>query len=138
MQILLQKLPVHNWLSFLFFSNFFMVFTDKNNQYTSRFLGFSIVVSNTTNPRGGVVCFRDTKLNRSTIPAVFDIDCHVTGRYVIYYNERNPELGYPKDYSQFAYAELCEVEVYGIYCFFFDENKQKERNNLPISCSTIL
>ena len=91
-----------------------MVFTDKNNQYTSRFLGFSIVVSNTTNPRDGVVCFRDTKLNRSTIPAVFDIDCHVTGRYVIYYNERNPELSYPQDYSQFAYAELCEVEVYGM------------------------
>ena len=96
-----------------FFSNFLMVFTDKNNQYPSRFLGFSIVVSNTTNPRDGVECFRDTKLNRSTIPAVFDIDCHVTGRFVIYYNERNPELGYPQDYSQFAYAELCEVEVYG-------------------------
>ncbi|XP_078330401.1 uncharacterized protein LOC111110994 [Crassostrea virginica] len=111
---------------------------DKNNQYPSRFPGFSIVVSNTTNPRDGVVCFRDTTLNRSTIPAVFDIDRHVTGRYVIYYNERNPELGYPKDYSHFVYAELCEVEVYGIYCFFFDENKQKQRNNLPISCSTIL
>ena len=78
-----------------------------------------------------MVCFRDTKLNRSTIPAVFDIDCHVAGRFVIYYNERNPQLGYPQDYSQFAYAELCEVEVYG-KCW--KQTKKKEINNLSISC----
>lgn len=41
-----------------------------------------------------------------------NITCVTHGRYVIYYNNRTSLL-YPSDYSQHAYTELCEVEVYG-------------------------
>ena len=95
------------------------VFTDQHNGYTAQFLGFSIIVSNTTDIRHGVVCFRETEDNRSTIPAVFDIDCHETGRYVFYYNERIPSFGYPHGYSEFAHADICEIEVYGTLDFSY-------------------
>lgn len=39
-------------------------------------------------------------------------------RYVIYYNERLPGITHPKDYSQYAFADLCEVEVFGKFIFF--------------------
>lgn len=42
-----------------------------------------------------------------------DIFCSVVGRYVIYYNERLPGIAYQEHYSQYAFADLCEVEVYG-------------------------
>lgn len=41
-----------------------------------------------------------------------NITCVTHGRYVIYYNNRTSLL-YPSDYSQYAYTELCEIEVYG-------------------------
>uniref|UniRef100_A0A8W8NTP0 Tyrosine-protein kinase receptor Tie-1 n=1 Tax=Magallana gigas TaxID=29159 RepID=A0A8W8NTP0_MAGGI len=86
---------------------------DIKNGYTSRFLGFSVYVSNTTVRTDGKLCFKDTSFNRTTVPAILNITCIVHGKYVIYYNERLPNGGYPIYYSPDAHNELCEVEVYG-------------------------
>ncbi|XP_078330738.1 uncharacterized protein LOC144624704 [Crassostrea virginica] len=80
--------------------------------YTSRFLGFSLYVSNTTNKSEGTLCFKDSKFNLSTILAVLNIPCPMSGQYVIYYNERLQGVTYPDEYSTYAYNELCEVEVF--------------------------
>ena len=83
------------------------------NSFTKTFLGFAIYVSNSTQKSEWKMCFKDTNYNASTIPAVVNITCRMHGRFVIYYNERLPGSIYPKDYSEFAFNELCEVEVYG-------------------------
>ncbi|XP_065943607.1 uncharacterized protein [Magallana gigas] len=83
------------------------------NYLSKGFLGFSIIVSNTTDHKKGVLCFHDKKYNITTIPPVVDILCSVVGRYVTYYNERLPLQTYPKNYSRYAYVDLCEIEVYG-------------------------
>lgn len=75
--------------------------------------GFSIIISNTTNPKNGVVCYHDRQDATHTIPSQVDIFCSIVGRYVIYYNERLPGITYKENYSQYAFADLCEVEVYG-------------------------
>nr|XP_034318991.1 uncharacterized protein LOC117687041 [Crassostrea gigas] len=86
---------------------------DKSNDFTKKLLGFSIIVSNTTDRRDGVVCYQDTQYTASTIPDKVEIFCSVIGRFVFYYNERLPGIRYPKDYSKYAYGDLCEIEVSG-------------------------
>lgn len=81
--------------------------------YTRFFLGFSVYISNTSSRFEGLLCFKDTNFTKDTIPAVFTTICPVHGQYVIYYNERLPEVTYPKEYSIYAEINLCEVEVYG-------------------------
>uniref|UniRef100_K1RB57 Uncharacterized protein n=1 Tax=Magallana gigas TaxID=29159 RepID=K1RB57_MAGGI len=86
---------------------------DKSSDFTKKLLGFSIIVSNTTDRRDGVVCYQDTQYTASTIPDKVEIFCSVIGRFVFYYNERLPGIRYPKDYSKYAYGDLCEIEVSG-------------------------
>ncbi|XP_078329068.1 uncharacterized protein LOC144623940 isoform X2 [Crassostrea virginica] len=84
---------------------------DGDNIYSPFFLGFSIYISNTTNKKDGVLCFKDINHTRATIPNPVNITCLYHGRFVFYYNNRT-HLPYPVGYSAFAYNSICEVEVY--------------------------
>lgn len=77
--------------------------------------GFFLYISNTTSKEDGCLCFHEIQNKTNTPLEDQSIKCHVHGRYVIYYNERRPDVEYPIYYSKFAYVELCEVEVYGEY-----------------------
>lgn len=95
-----------------------------DNGFTKRFLGFSMYVSNSTDRTKGKLCFKDTGFTINTIPAVLNITCFAHGQYVIYYNERLQGVTYPDDYSEWAFNELCEVEVFGeIKKIFYSQGK---------------
>lgn len=45
--------------------------------------------------------------------------CVVEGQYVIYYNERLGKRRIREDFSENAFNDLCEVEVYGKFYFIW-------------------
>ena len=89
--------------------------------FTSRLAGFFLYVSNTTSKQDGHLCFHEIQTVNGTPSEDQRIHCSVHGQYVIFYNERRPNVTYPSYYSEFAYYELCELEVYGevFFCFHY-------------------
>lgn len=86
---------------------------EANKVYIDRMAGFYVYVSNTTSKTGGYLCHHDKTTDQNMLSEDQRINCTIQGRYVIYYNERRQDVQYPRFYSEYAYNELCEVEVYG-------------------------
>lgn len=95
-----------------------IMFISDPNYYVKRMAGFYLYVSNTTSKDQGHLCYKDE--SRGSPPLNQDIHCSIYGRYVIYYNERSHTNNFSY-LSQYAYNELCEVEVYGecIHMFIY-------------------
>ncbi|XP_062614716.1 multiple epidermal growth factor-like domains protein 10, partial [Saccostrea cucullata] len=101
-----------------------------------RFAGFSLYISNTTKKEDGSLCYKD---GPDLPPLDFNTTCVGNARYVIFYNERLPEVVYPKEYAMSSFTELCEVivlgclkeGVYGVDCDLqCPENCQEKRCNI--------
>lgn len=73
--------------------------------------GFSLYVSNTTSTKHRFLCYKDQSIGTPSVDQT--IPCSIYGRYVIYYNERSRYS--PSYFSQYAYNELCELQVFGEY-----------------------
>lgn len=70
-----------------------------------RLSGYTLFISNSSNPKYDRLCYEDRPPTYHP-NVVQNITCGMTGRYVVFFNERaKPE----------AYVELCEVEVFGKY-----------------------
>ena len=94
------------------------MFSGPENIFTQGFLGFSVYVSNTTERADGILCYKDTNFTVYTIPPVINITCIEHAQYVMYYNERLEE-NTNQGFSEYAFNDICEVEVYGEFYLFF-------------------
>ena len=84
--------------------------------------GFFLYISNTTFRKDYHLCFHEIQRVKGTPSEDQRINCSVHGRYVVYYNERLSTENYPSYFSDWAFYELCELEVYGN--FFFTSNNE--------------
>nr|XP_022311210.1 uncharacterized protein LOC111116507 [Crassostrea virginica] len=77
-----------------------------------RFAGFSLYISNTGDRESSSLCYKD---GPELPPLNFTTTCTLSGRYVIFYNERLVGVTYPVGYEVVAsvFMELCEVTVNG-------------------------
>ncbi|XP_062607064.1 multiple epidermal growth factor-like domains protein 10 [Saccostrea cucullata] len=86
-----------------------ILFKDYGEEYVlrqrSRFAGFSLYLSNSSNRKEGKRCYKD---GPDLPPLDFETTCTGYARYVIFYNERRPN-------EPLSFTELCEVIVQGCY-----------------------
>ena len=77
----------------------------------SRFAGFSLYISNTGDKESFSLCYK----NGPELPPLnFTTTCTLSGRYIMYYNERLDGVTYPGyEDSTNVLTELCEVTVNG-------------------------
>ena len=77
-----------------------------------RFAGFSLYISKTGDRDSSSLCYKDGPV---LPPLNFTTTCTLSGRYVIFYNERLDGVTYPVGYEVVAnvFMELCEVTVNG-------------------------
>nr|XP_022305532.1 receptor-type tyrosine-protein phosphatase epsilon-like [Crassostrea virginica] len=82
------------------------------NRQQGRFAGFSLYISNTGDRTSSSLCYKD---GPELPPLNFSTECILSGRYVIFYNERLDGVTYPAGYEVIAnvFTELCEVTIEG-------------------------
>ncbi|XP_078327574.1 uncharacterized protein LOC111116514 [Crassostrea virginica] len=101
----------------------FKTYHGHEQRQRGRFAGFSLYVSDTGDIDGAFLCYKDGP----ELPLLnFSTTCITSGRYVIFFNERQDGVAYPAGYEVTANVlmELCEVvvngctrpDVYGINC----------------------
>ena len=119
--VLFSCYSIKNWIKRLVFLLSYTLFSSSGpeNKFAQEFLGFSVYVSNTTKRTDGILCFKDTNFTAHTIPPVINITCIEHAQFVIYYNERQEEHT-DRGQSKFAFNDICELEVYGDFYFFFN------------------
>ena len=101
-----QSVVLHVSTHAVYFYNFL------ESRQQGRFAGFSLYISNTGGMESSSLCYKDGP----TLPPLnFTTTCTLSGRFVIFYNERLDGVTYPVGYEVEAnvYMELCEVSVKG-------------------------
>nr|XP_022305530.1 receptor-type tyrosine-protein phosphatase epsilon-like isoform X2 [Crassostrea virginica] len=88
----------------------FKNYESQESRQRGRFAGFSLYISNTGDMTSSSLCYKD---GPELPPLNFATDCTLSGRYVIFYNERLDGDTYPTEYIMDVYTELCEVTVKG-------------------------
>nr|XP_022307521.1 uncharacterized protein LOC111113519 [Crassostrea virginica] len=88
----------------------FKNYMDYERRQQGRFAGFSLYISNTGDRTSSSLCYKD---GPELPPLNFTTTCTLSGRYVIFYNERLDGVTYPVGYEVISnvYTELCEVTV---------------------------
>ena len=97
-----------------FFSRVIIALNIPESRQRGRFAGFSLYISNsgdTSNLDNSSLCYKD---GPQLPPLNFTTNCIKSGRYVIFYNERLDDVGYPASFVTLnVYTELCEVQING-------------------------
>nr|XP_022306123.1 uncharacterized protein LOC111112691 [Crassostrea virginica] len=91
----------------------FKNYNGEERRQQGRFAGFSMYVSSDGARDKTSLCYKDGP----KLPALnFTTTCFMSGRYVIFYNERLNDVDYPNGYIAYpVYTELCEVTVHVFY-----------------------
>lgn len=104
------RVDLGNVLNISYIKIFYRTLNQDPGSFVKRMAGFYLYISNITSKDSGHLCYKDETRGSPSVNQI--IHCPIYGRYVIYYNERSPSNN-PSYLSQYAYNELCEVEVYG-------------------------
>ncbi|XP_021349152.1 scavenger receptor class F member 1-like [Mizuhopecten yessoensis] len=83
----------------------------EDDGYLHRLAGYQIYLSNTTIWRTEDACYQDTTPDLASMSSVQTVACPGVARYLTIYNDRRVKSF--TWYSDDAFLELCEVEVYG-------------------------